>query len=108
MLGADYSSKLSPWLAHGCVSARRVYELVRRYEDERVKNDSTYWLVFELLWRDYFAFILAKHGAKLFKAGGLRELELPWKTDGERFDGWASGRTGYPLIDANMRELAAT
>ncbi|MEM1225497.1 MAG: DASH family cryptochrome [Planctomycetota bacterium] len=108
MLGPDYSSKLSPWLAHGCLSPRKVYELVRQYEDVRVKNESTYWLVFELLWRDYFAFVLAKHGAKLFKVGGLRKLELPWKMDRQRFNAWKNGLTGYPLIDANMRELSAT
>ncbi|MEL6109639.1 MAG: DASH family cryptochrome [Planctomycetota bacterium] len=108
MLGPNYSSKLSPWLAHGCLSPRKVYELVRRYEQERVKNESTYWLIFELLWRDYFSFILSKHGARLFKVGGLRELDLPWKTDQQRFDAWRNGLTGYPLIDANMRELSAT
>lgn len=108
MLGADYSSKLSPWLAHGCVSPRRVYELVQEYESVRVKNDSTYWLIFELLWRDYFAFVLAKYGREMFLVGGLRQLELPWKTDRKRFDAWCQGRTGFPLIDANMRELAAS
>ena len=108
MLGADYSSKLSPWLALGCLSARRVYEFVRQYEAERIKNDSTYWLIFELLWRDYFAFVLAKHGSRLFQVGGLRELRLPWKLDQERFDAWRTGATGFPLIDANMRELATS
>ncbi len=108
MLGADYSSKLSPWLAHGCLSPRKVYELVRRYEDERVKNQSTYWLVFELLWRDYFSLVMAKHGTRVFQVGGLRQLKLPWKVDHNRFNAWRDGLTGYPLIDANMRELAAT
>ncbi len=52
MLGADYSSKFSPWLALGCLSPRYIWEEVQKYQEERVKNDSTYWLVFELLWRD--------------------------------------------------------
>ena len=109
MLGADYSSKFSAWLAHGCLSARRVAAEVRRYESERVKNDSTYWLVFELLWRDYFALMVAKHGRHVFTVGGLRrEPDYPWKQDAERFDAWREGLTGFPLIDANMREIAAT
>ena len=108
MLGEGYSSKLSPWLAFGCLSPRYVTAEVRRYEEERVANDSTNWLIFELLWRDYFAFILAKHGAKLFRVGGLRELSLPWQHDEDRFEVWRLGQTGFPLIDANMRELAAT
>jgi deoxyribodipyrimidine photo-lyase len=74
MVGADYSSKFSPWLALGCLSPRSIYAEVQKYEQERIQNDSTYWLIFELLWRDYFAFIAAKHGNKIFRATGLREL----------------------------------
>jgi deoxyribodipyrimidine photo-lyase len=108
MLGADYSSKFSPWLAMGCLSPRYIYEQVQDYEHQRIKNDSTYWLVFELLWRDYFRFICAKHGNKIFYLSGLQGVEIPWKEDWERFDLWRQGMTGYPLVDANMRELAAT
>jgi len=108
MLGADYSSKFSPWLALGCLSPRYIYEQVQEYETQRVKNDSTYWLVFELLWRDYFRFICAKHGNKIFRQTGLQGVDIPWKEDRERFDLWRQGMTGFPLVDANMRELAAT
>ena len=59
MLGPDYSTKLSPWLAHGCISARRVYWELKRYEAERTSNKSTYWIVFEMLWRDFFRY---EHG----------------------------------------------
>ncbi|MEP4686039.1 MAG: hypothetical protein ABJ015_30860 [Rhodopirellula bahusiensis] len=57
MLAPNDSSKFSPWLAHGCISARTIADHVRRYEDERVENKSTYWMIFELLWRDYFRWI---------------------------------------------------
>ncbi len=108
MLGADYSSKFSPWLALGCLSPRYVYWSVKRYEQERIANDSTYWLIFELLWRDYFRFICAKHGNKVFQPAGLQGIPIPWRQDRELFELWRSGRTGYPLVDANMRELALT
>lgn len=108
MLGSDYSSKFSPWLALGCLSPLYIYEEVQKYEQERVKNDSTYWLIFELLWRDYFKFIAAKHSNKIFYLSGLQGLNIPWKEDRERFKLWQEGNTGYPLVDANMRELAAT
>lgn len=108
MLGADYSSKFSPWLALGCLSPRYIYEQVQQYEAQRVKNDSTYWLVFELLWRDFFRFICAKHGDRIFRRSGLQGVEIPWKQDWQRFDLWRTGQTGFPLVDANMRELAAT
>jgi deoxyribodipyrimidine photo-lyase len=108
MLAADDSSKFSPWLALGCLSPRYVYEQVQQYEHERVQNDSTYWLIFELLWRDYFHFIAAKHGNKIFYPSGLQGVSIPWKQDWQRFELWKTGNTGYPLVDANMRELAAT
>jgi deoxyribodipyrimidine photo-lyase len=108
MLGEDYSSKFSPWLALGCLSPRYIYWQVQDYEEQRIKNDSTYWLIFELLWRDYFRFICAKHGDKIFYASGLQGLSIAWKQDPERFDLWREGKTGFPLVDANIRELAAT
>ncbi len=114
MLGPDDSSRLSPWLALGCLSPREVFAEVQRYERERVRNDSTYWMFFELLWRDYFHFVSAKYGAKLFRVGGLRDLRLPWRRPDRNaaaqrdFEAWCDGRTGYPLVDANMRELRAT
>lgn len=108
MLSADDASRLSPWLALGCVSPRSIFAEVERYEAERISNESTYWLVFELLWRDYFAFIVQKHGAAVFQQSGLRRVRLPWSSDEQIFAAWRDGQTGYPLIDACMRELAAT
>ena len=54
MLGGDYSTKFSAWLAHGCLSPRYVASEIDKYQSQRTKNKSTYWVVFELLWRDYF------------------------------------------------------
>ena len=108
MIGAGYSSKLSPWLALGCLSARQVQAEIARYEAERVRNESTWWLTFELLWRDYFQLIACKHGARLFAAGGLRGVAVPWRRDAAAFERWCTGRTGIPLVDANQRELLAT
>jgi len=108
MLAPDDSSKFSPWLALGCLSPRYVYWQADDYEEKRVRNDSTYWLIFELLWRDYFRFICVKHGDRLFKIEGLQGVKIAWKEDWERFELWQDGETGFPLIDANMQELAAT
>jgi deoxyribodipyrimidine photo-lyase len=111
LLGPDFSSKLSAWLAHGCLSPRYVYEEVRRYEDERVSNEDTYWLVFELLWRDFFQFQFLKHGAEFFQRDGIRGVQKDWRTGPEareRFEAWAAGETGLPFVDANVRELNET
>ncbi|MGB3297666.1 MAG: DASH family cryptochrome [Phormidesmis sp.] len=108
MLGADYSSKFSPWLANGSLSPRKIHEEVQKYENQRRKNNSTYWMIFELIWRDYFRFVCAKYGRKVFRKGGIRGLPIEWQQDWPRFDSWRDGETGYPLIDANMQEIAAT
>ena len=108
LLGADYSSKFSPWLSMGCLSPREVYWEVKKYELERVKNDSTYWLIFELLWRDYFQFIAHKHGKKIFLKGGIQNRPLDVDRDLDKWEAWKTGNTGVPFIDANMRELLHT
>ncbi|MEM6257839.1 MAG: DASH family cryptochrome [Planctomycetota bacterium] len=108
LIGASYSSKFSPWLALGCLSPRRVAEQTLAYEGQRVSNDSTYWLRFELMWREYFRFYLLKHGRSLFQAAGPQDIPLQWSRDTERFTAWRVGRTGIDFIDANMRELALT
>ncbi|KAL0738574.1 hypothetical protein Bca4012_014784 [Brassica carinata] len=108
MLGPDYSTKFSPWLAFGCISPRIIYEEVQRYERERVANNSTYWVLFELIWRDYFRFLSIKCGNSLFHLGGPRNVQGRWSQDKKLFESWRDGKTGYPIIDANMKELSTT
>ncbi|MDX1367558.1 DASH family cryptochrome [Pseudomonas sp.] len=108
LIGSEYSSKLSPWLASGSLSARRVMAELRRHEGQYGCNDSTYWLWLALLWRDFLRWTLVRHGSALFMAGGLKATErAPQRLD-QGFERWCQGRTGMPLVDANMRELAAT
>lgn len=207
MLGGDYSTKFSPWLAAGCLSPRTIYHAIRKYEAQRVANKSTYWVIFELIWRDFFRwaaglvvreeaegladacwpaelwrrraggrlitsqtekdvcagctwrqrplllcltplcavlssgvscddarrfyalkhcnavpctcchqvccmlrgrFYALKHGNSIFFAEGPAGTPLAWSRDEELWQRWRDGRTGLPLVDANMRELAAT
>jgi deoxyribodipyrimidine photo-lyase len=109
LLGGDYSSKLSPWLAQGCISPKQIYHELQRYEAERGANDSTYWLFFELLWRDFFRLIAKKHCNKIFQKGGIRsEPNAKLRNDREALQRWINGATGTPFIDANMRELGST
>nr|CAD1832019.1 unnamed protein product [Ananas comosus var. bracteatus] len=108
MLGPDYSTKFSSWLASGSLSPRYIYEEVKRYEKQRIPNDSTYWVLFELIWRDYFRFLSIKYGNSIFHLGGPRKIVSNWSQDRALFEAWRDGRTGYPLIDANMKELSTT
>ncbi len=103
LIGSNYSSKFSPYLAHGCISPRYIYKEIQRYESTRIKNKSTYWLFFELLWRDFFKFIALDLGTELFTLNSDK-----WKTDKLKFEQWATGTTGIPFIDANMKELVET
>ncbi len=91
LLGADYSSKFSPWLASGALSAREVFHAVKRHEREHGANESTYWLIFELLWRDFFQFTAAKHGADLFKRSGIAHKPHRGDHDQRRFRAWCEG-----------------
>lgn len=108
LLGQNYSSKFSPWLALGCISPRHIYWEVKRYEHQRVKNDSTYWLIFELIWRDFFRVLALAEGDRLFYQTGFKSRRLKWSQNEDIFWRWANGQTGVPFVDANMRELNQT
>ena len=108
LIGADYSSKFSPWLANGCISAKTIYWEICKYEKQITKNDSTYWLIFELIWRDYFKYISMKYGQKIFKIGGILDKDYEWKTNKTLIDNWINGKTHEPFVNANMIELKNT
>lgn len=108
MLGEGYSSKFSPWLALGCLSPRHVWKEAQHYEKTRVANKSTYWLIFELTWRDFFIYMAHSQGRKLFLPGGPDGKIPRWTGSREALDRWKEGRTGDQLVDANMKELKAT
>lgn len=109
MIGQGYSTKLSPWLAMGSLSPRGVYHALKAYEEKFSANKSTYWLEYELLWRDYFRFMMKKHRRRFFLESGIKRTtsELPPFTR-EQLDKWVNGQTGNEFIDANMLELQKT
>jgi deoxyribodipyrimidine photo-lyase len=108
LIGAEYSSKLSAWLANGSISARTIYWEVQRYENEICKNEDTYWLIFELIWRDYFKYISLKHGNKIFQLEGILEKKYDWNFHSKAFEQWKNGTTNEPFVNANMIELQQT
>ena len=154
LLGQDFSTKFSPWLANGSLSPKVIYEKVEQWENQYGANKSSYWikcvrrptphtrlslsLRFELLWRDFFSFLIERHGNKFFFLSGLGlpQQEAPTEYDRsqprkknsqgkETLDGywlvndwhkghesdvqaWCQGRTGVPFIDASQIELITT
>ena len=109
LVGADYSSKFSAWLGLGCISPRFIYDELKKYELKFGANDSTYWLVFELLWRDYFRFMMKKYNAKFFQQAGIQNKGIPVnKHNTHQLQEWIDGETGVDFVDANMKELKLT
>ncbi|KAJ9632816.1 hypothetical protein H2204_007691 [Knufia peltigerae] len=130
LLGTDFSTKLSAWLALGCITARQVHAQLLDFEDGRDdqykgtegygkgENKGTAAVRFELLWRDYMRLCTRKFGPRLFRVGGFRnDTTYPWKTPGTKsgglelqdtFDRFLRGATGTSLIDASQRELFLT
>lgn len=107
LLGRHFSSKLSTWLAQGCLSPRRIVHELRAHEASHGANDSTYWLWFELLWREFFRLSLRLHGSAFFRFGGLSGGAPPRGND-QRWLNWREGNTGQPFVDACLRELNAS
>lgn len=108
LVGKDYSSKFSSWLANGSISAKTIYWKVQQFEKEHFKNESTYWLIFELIWRDYFKYISLKHQNNIFKIGGILHKEYDWKIDEKDIQNWINGKTKSDFVNANMIELKKT
>lgn len=101
LVGPDFSTRFSAWLARGCLSPRQVHQAVKDWEAQYGACESSYWITFEVWWRDYFHHAAALDGATLFGRRALPPLT-------PEFEAWRAGKTGIPLIDAAMTELDAT
>ncbi len=101
------SSKLSPYLANGSLSARAVFQQVRKFETDRGANDSTLWFLYELLWRDHFRFQAQSRGAGLFLDRACETTHSP-EIEQANFQLWCAGRTANDFVNAAMIELAET
>jgi deoxyribodipyrimidine photo-lyase len=108
LVGVQYSTKLSPWLANGSLSARTIYHQIKEFENKIVANESTYWVLFELLWRDFFKCVSLKFGNQLFHKNGIIDRKYPWKISETAIKNWINGQTAYDFVNANMIELKNT
>ncbi|KAL8644535.1 MAG: hypothetical protein Q9226_007712, partial [Calogaya cf. arnoldii] len=127
MLGLDFSTKLSAWLALGCITARQVHEYLIDFEEAKTdlgkgvhgygrgENKGTAAVRFELLWRDYFRLATRKFGPRLFRIEGFKkDTSYSWKYPQKDPDvkhavqRFLEGTTGNGFIDASMRELFLT
>ena len=95
---AGGSSELSPYLHFGCVSARELAD----------RASASGAFVRQLCWRDFYAHVLLHNPGNAHRAYQERMDALEWDDDEDAFAAWCEGRTGYPVVDAAMRQLRAT
>ncbi|MGK2938697.1 MAG: cryptochrome/photolyase family protein [Solirubrobacteraceae bacterium] len=100
---AGGTSILSPYLRWGCLSARECEVRARR----RATPGADAW-VRQLAWRDFYASVLLEHPGNMRREFQPRFRSLAWHDDAEALDAWKRGETGFPIVDAGMRQLAAT
>jgi deoxyribodipyrimidine photo-lyase len=103
-----YSTKFSAWLANGTLSVNVLLNRLRHYEREVVANESTYWIWFELLWREYFYWYAMTHQQKLFWFKGIAQQSPTTGFDKGRLEQWKEGTTPYPIVNACMKQLKQT
>lgn len=137
LMGTDFSTKLSAYLALGSITSRQIHSSMCIFEngsdtDDRYKdvegygkgeNEGTYGVRFELLWRDYMRLCTRKFGPRLFRLGGFREEEdahSKWnkldhpkvgvskKQIRDSVERFLNGTTGMGFIDASQRECYHT
>jgi deoxyribodipyrimidine photo-lyase len=107
-VGTEFSSKLSPFLALGSLSVRRIWQEVLEYQDRHGADEGSDWLKQELLWREFFLWSEQRHGAAFHGASGIQNRQPDWVENRELFVRWCRADSGHPLIDAQLRELLAT
>jgi deoxyribodipyrimidine photo-lyase len=108
LAGEEISTKLSPWINLGCLSPRRLWYEALAYERKHGGSDGVYRLIYHLTLRDFMIFHARAMGDKLYDLEGLRGIPKVWEDDPDRFGYWWPGYSGFPLVDAFMRELNST
>jgi deoxyribodipyrimidine photo-lyase len=108
-LGEDGTSRLSPYLRFGMISARRAFSAARQAiqsaENPAFRRGAEAWLN-ELIWRDFYIHIL--HHFPQVRQQNFRMQSIPWLNDPQQCEAWKKGETGYPIVDAAMRQLLQT
>lgn len=96
---------LSPYLSHGCVSAKLFYHRLKEVESGGKHSEPPVSLLGQLMWREFY--YTAGAGTENFDkmVGNPVCTQIPWGKNDEHLKAWAEGRTGYPFVDAIMRQL---
>jgi deoxyribodipyrimidine photo-lyase len=95
----DATSRLGIHLRFGTISIRQLAEKALNLNETFLN---------ELIWRDFYAMILANNPRVIDQAFKPEYDRIPWRQDEEGFEKWCQGKTGYPIVDAGMRQLNQT
>ncbi|MCF4101451.1 DNA photolyase family protein [Gillisia sp. M10.2A] len=96
----DATSHLGPHLRFGTVSIRKMMKKAIAEKNE------VFWQ--ELIWREFFMQILFHYPHTLTESFKSKYDRINWRNNDEEFEKWKQGKTGYPMVDAGMRQLNAT
>jgi deoxyribodipyrimidine photo-lyase len=105
----DGTSRLSPYLRFGALSVRQCFDAGEdaAASDPALRQGIAKWLD-ELIWREFYSAIL-EHHPRVLRESYRREYDtLVWNDDPDGFSAWCEGRTGFPIVDAGMRQLRET
>lgn len=102
------TSQLSPYLRFGMVSARQAvvsaFAAVDAAPDASARKNAETWLN-ELIWREFYVNILFHFPYVRRRSFRTNLRDIPWENDKAAFSAWRKGQTGYPIVDAGMRQL---
>jgi len=107
----DHTSRLSPDLRYGLIGIRELYQRCQQHADatrgSKLKASvATY--IKELAWREFYMAVL-HHWPEVLETDFNAEFRnVPWESPEDHFEAWKQGRTGFPIVDAGMRQLLAT
>ncbi|MFP8954793.1 cryptochrome/photolyase family protein [Natrialbaceae archaeon A-arb3/5] len=105
---ADATSRLSVHLKWGTVGIREVYSATQRAADraaDSTERESVEAFQRQLAWREFYAHVLAFNPETVTENATAFEREIEWRNDPDEFEAWKRGETGYPIVDAGMRQL---
>ena len=111
LLYLDGTSALSPYIHFGMLGLRtavhHAQQAILSAPDQASRKSTSTWLD-ELIWREFYIYILYHHPH--VRDGNFRPQydRIPWRNDPDDFNAWKNGLTGYPVVDAAMRQLIAT
>jgi len=100
----DQTTQLSAYIKFGCISIRESYYAFKDKLDKKASDS----LIRQLFWRDFYAQVLFNNPEVLFKAMNDKYRKIKWSNSKKLLEAWETGTTGFPIVDAGMREMLQT